>query len=73
MFKRYYESDTRRIAKALLKETLTEEQIEAIAMICETAEIQGNYVFDGEGSNWEDSASYTLSNLGEEFRGLKKK
>jgi hypothetical protein len=51
---------------------LSPEVVEAIAIVIETAEVQGGYVFDGEGSVWEDDVSYTLNELAREIRKLLK-
>ena len=50
---------------------LSPEVIDAIALVIETADLQGNYVFDGEGSVWEDNVQYTLGELSREIRKLK--
>ena len=47
---------------------LSTETREAIAFFVETAEIEGDYYFDGEGSHWEDSATATISRLAAEIR-----
>lgn len=48
--------------------TLSPEQLEAVAMVVETADAQGDYHFDGEGSVWEDDVNATLRYLATEIR-----
>ena len=43
---------------------------EDIALVIETAETQGEYQFDGEGSVWEDDVNQTLYALAQEIRKL---
>jgi len=50
---------------------LTPEQIEAIALIIETTDSEGDYNYnDEDGSYWEDDAAETLISLAREFRSL---
>jgi len=51
--------------------TLPPDVLESIAAVVESAELQGDYVFDDEGSYWEDSTTYTLHALAGEVRRLK--
>ncbi len=46
--------------------------LEAIAFVVETAEVQGDYKFNGEDSVYEDDVAATLNGLASEIRGLKK-
>lgn len=48
---------------------LSAKQREAIALFVETAETQGDYQFDGEGSVWMDDVNATLNQLAAEIRG----
>lgn len=56
-------------SKALLrlKSTLTEKQIEDLKLVIETAEVQGNYDWNGEDSVWSDDVNDTLMQLSREF------
>jgi hypothetical protein len=47
---------------------LPPDLIEGIAMVIETAEVEGDYHWNGEGSTWEDSVSGTLNSLAAEIR-----
>lgn len=62
---------TRTEAIARLKTALTVSQVRDICGIIETAEVQGDYHFDGEGSTWQECATETLSQLADEFRRMK--
>ena len=48
---------------------LPAEVREAIALVVETAEVQGDYMWNGEDSVWTDSANLTLYELAKEIRG----
>jgi len=48
---------------------LSDEQISELCSIIETAEVQGDYYFDGEGSTWQDDVATTLGSLADEIRG----
>ena len=52
--------------------SLPSEVREAIALVVETAETQGGYVYAGVevGTVWEDSVNETLSHLACEIRSL---
>jgi hypothetical protein len=51
---------------------LPADVLEAIAVVAETADVQGNYYSDESGeSHWEDEANATLSFLASEVRNLK--
>lgn len=41
---------------------------EAIALVVETADVQGDYRWDGENSNYEDDVASTLNMLAGEIR-----
>lgn len=60
-------SKSREEALLSLKKSLTPEQISDIKLVIETAEVQGDYVFDGEGSTYEDDVNQTLGFLSREF------
>lgn len=48
---------------------LDKETKNAIAIIIETADVQGDYIYyDGEGSAWEDNCQQTLDYLAKEIR-----
>jgi hypothetical protein len=61
----------RQKALNLLKSTLSAEQIAALVLVIQTAEVQGDYHFDGEGSVWSDSVNETLWCLAKEIEKLK--
>lgn len=67
--------DTRPTRDEALKilQTLTTEQREAIAVLAETQETAGTYVYCGEGNGsvYEDDVQGTLSDLAELFRKRK--
>ena len=58
---------TRERAKEILH-GLTPEQREAIAVLCETCEADGDYHFTGEGSVWCDDVQATLGVLADIYR-----
>ena len=67
------EQMTRERAKQLLCECAGPQMLEAVALIVETADTQGDYhLGDGEDSVWEDDVQQTLNGLAAEFRGLSK-
>jgi 6-phosphogluconate dehydrogenase (decarboxylating) len=47
---------------------LPEEVRDAIAMAVETADVQGDWHWDGENSNYEDDVQQTLNCLAKEIR-----
>ena len=53
--------------KARIMDSLTKEQRIVIAEIIRDANIEGDYAWDGENSNWEESVSDTLHNLAMSF------
>lgn len=61
-------SENREDALAVVA-TLTAEQLEAVAVVIETAEVQGDYIYsDDNESVWEDNVNFTLRGLAAEVR-----
>ena len=50
-----------------LKQSLTPKQIEDLQFVIRTAEVQGDYNFNGEDSVYTDDVNSTLMQLAEEF------
>ncbi len=57
-------------ALSLIKE-LPPNVLEAIAYTIQTADVQGEYQYDGDGSTYEDDVQKTLYHLAEEIREFK--
>ena len=53
----------------MLKRTLTPDQIAALTMVIQTAEVQGDYNYNGEDSVYQDDVASTLNQLAAEFLG----
>lgn len=51
-----------------LKQSLSPEQIEDLQFVIRTAEVQGDYIFNGEDSVYTDDVNSTLMQLADEFR-----
>lgn len=60
-------SEERQQALLRLKASLTESQIADLQMVIQTAEVQGDYDWNGEGSVWIDDVNLTLMLLADEF------
>jgi hypothetical protein len=54
-------------AQQKLMDSLTDEQRKGIAEIIRSADIEGDYHWNGEDSVWEESASETLQSLASYF------
>ena len=54
-------------AKQEIMDSLTQVQRKGIAEIIRSADIEGNYHWNGEYSVWEESTSETLQSLAEYF------
>ena len=64
-------NEARQACMDRLKATLTQQQIDDIKIVIETAEASGDWVGDGEsGSCYQDDVASTLSNLAREIRRL---
>jgi hypothetical protein len=50
---------------------LSQDVIDDIVLVVQTAEVQGDYHFDGDSSVWEDEVASTLWQLAREFQALK--
>jgi len=50
-----------------LMDTLTQEQRNGIAEIIRSADVEGDYNWNGEDSVWEEDASATLNSLASYF------
>lgn len=50
-----------------LMDSLTQEQRRGIALIIRSADIEGNYSWDGEASVWVEDTSQTLNSLADYF------
>ena len=61
----------RKEALAALVAALSPKQVSDLCAIIETAETQGDYHFDGEGSTWSDDVCTTLGYLADEIRKAK--
>ena len=57
----------RKTAVVLLVNALNMQQIRELCSIINTAEVQGDYHFDGEGSTWQDDVHTTLGGLADEL------
>ena len=57
----------RQQALARLKATLTKQQVEDLQLVIQTADVQGDYIYDGDGSHWTDDVNDTLMALAGEF------
>ena len=60
-------SKDRKQALQRLKAELTERQIADLKLVIETAEVQGDYQFNGEDSVYCDDVNSTLLQLAAEF------
>jgi hypothetical protein len=60
-------SKDRKQALQRLKAELTERQIADLKLVIETAEVQGDYHFNGEDSTYCDDVNATLIQLSAEF------
>ena len=65
------EIENRDQAKQVLRDTLTDKQVEALVLLIRTAEVQGDYHFNGEESVYEDDVSSTLYQLAAEIMLLR--
>lgn len=61
-------SKARRDALERLNRSLTREQISDLKMVIETAEVQGDYRWNGEDSVYTDDVNETLMQLSAEFK-----
>ena len=66
-----YIKNTGEIVNILFCNNISEQQISDLQLIIVTAEVQGNYFFDGQGSVWSDDVNSTLVQLSDEFRSNK--
>jgi hypothetical protein len=60
-------SNLRKRALERLRKTLTPQQRADLKLVIVTAETQGNYHFDGDGSVYSDDLNSTLCYLADEF------
>ncbi len=57
----------RKKAIMLLVNAMSIQQVRELCSIINTAEVQGNYYSDGEGSTWQDDVHTTLGGLADEL------
>ena len=60
-------SVARKEALERLRASLTDDQAKDLRLVIETAEVQGDYNWNGENSAWTDDVNSTLMQLSKEF------